>query len=207
MKTLGEMLSSARKAKKISTDKAASDLLIKKENLEALEEGKFEELPEPAYIRGFIKNYAKYLSLDPDLALAIYRRQYDETKYPKKAPIQKQKGIFLTPNKIVTFSAIATVIIFVGYLVLQYLSILSTPKLDIIEPKDDVTTAIPIIQVSGQTEKEATVSVNGEFAPVTTEGQFTYQLKLTEGQNIVEIIAAKRLSPKNKQTRLIRLAR
>jgi len=89
----------------------------------------------------------------------------------------------------------------------QYLSILQSPKLQLIAPSEDFTTQLSTIVVAGQTEKDATVSVNGEFVPVDKEGSFSYQLTLNEGQNIIEIIAAKRLSPKTKVNRIIRYSR
>ena len=43
--------------------------------------------------------------------------------------------------------------------------------------------------------------------PVDAEGNFSYQLKLSDGQNIIEVIASKKLSPKSKVTKIVRLSR
>src|SRR5437879_2658866 len=103
MDTAGQLFEKARIARKISLTKAARDLLIKKEQLEALEEGNWQILPEPAFVRGFVKNYAIYLGLDPDYLLALYRREFDERKFPRKdSPIDRQKRLMLTPNKVVS---------------------------------------------------------------------------------------------------------
>lgn len=43
--------------------------------LEALEEGRFADLPGPAYISGFIRSYANYLGLDPRAVMDTYRAE------------------------------------------------------------------------------------------------------------------------------------
>jgi len=206
METIGELLSSKRKDKKISLKKVAHDLLIKEENLEALENSDWDKLPEPPFVKGFIKNYAQYLGFDWQHALALYRREYDESKYPKKAGFERPKGLMFTPNKLVSLVFILAVLAFVAYLVIQYLSILSAPKLELSSPSNDQTLAVPYVMVQGQTEKKTTVAVNGDFIPVDENGKFSYQFKLEEGQNIIEIVASKRLSPKSRITRIIRLS-
>lgn len=204
---LGETLSQKRKSKGISIAKAARDLLIKKEQLQALEDGKWEDLPQPPFVRGFIKNYGQYLNLDTERLLALYRREYDESKYPQSQHKLEKQRFLLTPQRVVTAASIFISFLFILYLIAQYLSISASPKLEIFAPPADSTTTTQVIRIDGKTEKGSTVSVNGEFAPVDTQGNFVYQYTLEEGQNVIEIIAAKRLSPKTKITRVVRLAR
>ncbi len=208
MSQVGELFSQRRKAKNVSLVKVSHDLLIKKEHLEAIEKGQWSILPEPTFTRGFIKNYAGYLGLDASKILALYRREYDEAKYPhKQSPLKNQKRLQLTPNKLATTMLILTAVVFVAYLLIQYFSILSAPKLEIFFPPDDSTTSIPVVAIDGKTEKEAIVAVNGQFVPVDDQGNFSHQYQLTEGRNTIEIIASKRLSPKSKVTRVVRLSR
>ncbi len=208
MQTVGELLSQKRKSKGISLEKSSKDLSIKKEQLTALEAGFWNKLPESAFVSGFIKNYADYLGLDSKHALALYRREFDPSKSENnKFKILKPKRLIVTPQILINLFFLAIITVFVGYLSLQYTSILKSPRLKIFTPPEDQTTSVPAIVISGQTEKETTVSVNGEFAPIDADGKFTYQLQLNDGQNIIEIIAAKRLSPKTKITRIVRLSR
>ncbi len=205
---LGKTLLEKREAKGIPIARASRDLLITKEQLEALEAGDWESLPEPAFVRGFIKNYGQYLGLDTDHLLALYRREYDESKHPSASIRRRGPTRFIvTPTRMVTLASLIVVGLFIFYLLAQYLSILSSPKLDVFTPPADTTTAAPVIRIDGKTEPGATVAVNGDFAAVDKDGNFTYQYTLKDGQNIIEIIAAKRLSPKSKVTRIIRLSR
>ena len=203
MKRAGELLSAQRKLKKISLDRASRDLLIKRHHLEAIEEGVWQNLPESAYIKGFVKNYAQYLGLDESHVLALFRREYDESKYPTKHR-DLPKKLSIPPVRIVNLTFILAIVLFLLYVLFQYLSILSSPKLEVYTPTDDINTFAPIIEVTGYTETGSTLAINGEFVPVDSQGNFSHQVNLKEGQNIIEIIASKRLSPKSKVTKIVR---
>src|SRR4030042_2214480 len=206
MITAGWILSSKRKEKNISLGKISKDLLIKKEQLEAIENSDWLNLPESTFTRGFIQSYAEYLNLDPEYILALFRREYDEAKYPQKAPPTiKKRGFAITPNKIAAFALFVAVVAFIIYVLVQYLSILSAPKLEIYTPLDDLTTTIPYVDITGKTEPDTTLVIDGEFVAKDSEGNFSYQIKLEEGRNEVEIIASKKLSPKSKVIKVIRL--
>ena len=49
--------------------------------LEAIEEGRFQSLPEPVYARTFIKSYAKFLDIDSRPILEPYERYLQSLKY------------------------------------------------------------------------------------------------------------------------------
>lgn len=206
MESFGQTLKSKRSQQNISLEQASKALLIKKEHLEALENQNWLGLPEKPFVAGFIKNYCEYLGLDTNYLLALYRREFDEAKYPKqKSPLIGKAGLGLTPNKVSAITFTLAIFIFIFYLGNQYLSILSAPSLEITSPQDESTSSTAAIVLTGKTEKDAQVSVNGEFTAVDSEGNFSYQIKLTEGKNIIEVNATKRLSPKAKVTRVVRL--
>ncbi|BDG26214.1 hypothetical protein TthSNM66_08500 [Thermus thermophilus] len=69
---LGERLREARERRGLSLGEAARQLALKAEVLEALEECRFERLPEPALARGYLRRYALLLGLDPGPLLALY---------------------------------------------------------------------------------------------------------------------------------------
>lgn len=207
MASFGSTLSQKRQHLGVTLDTISSELHIKKELLQALESANWDALPEPAFVQGFIKSYASYLGLDPKYILALYRREYDPKKYPQpKGPVTKRQKFILTPSRLAVASFVAIIIAFVLYLVLQYASVLSSPQLEVFTPPADETTTVSVVLITGVVEKGATVSINGQFAAVDQNGNFSHQYQLQEGQNIIEIIAARRLSPKTKVTRIIRLS-
>jgi cytoskeletal protein RodZ len=62
---LGEWLRQRREELNISLEQAEADTRIRLSSLEALESEDFEALPDPVVGRGFARNYATYLNLDP----------------------------------------------------------------------------------------------------------------------------------------------
>ncbi len=209
MEKFGELLSSQRKVKNISLKKASQKLLIKEEHLEALEAEDWQNLPEATFVKGYIASYARFLGLDVDKILALYRREFDEKRYAKEdvPKAESPKSHFITPTRVRNTVFLTAVVAFILYITVQYSSIFAAPKLEVSQPPDDITVSVPVVGVSGKVEKESTVSVEGEFVPVDSAGNFSYQYNLSEGKNVIEIIASKRLSPKTKVTRTVRLIR
>jgi cytoskeletal protein RodZ len=71
--TLGETFREARNAKKAKLGQVEAETRIDRARLEALEADRLADLPDDVYTRGAIRNYALYLGIDPDRALALYR--------------------------------------------------------------------------------------------------------------------------------------
>lgn len=75
MQTIGEKIEETRKRKGISLSEAAEATKIRRDFLLNIESNEYDyDLPE-IYKRGFIKNYAKYLKLNPDKVLSQYQEQ------------------------------------------------------------------------------------------------------------------------------------
>jgi cytoskeletal protein RodZ len=64
LKEIGAYLGQVRQEKSIRVEEIAAKTLIRQTFLEALEEGRFEDLPEPIYVQGFIRRYGDILGLD-----------------------------------------------------------------------------------------------------------------------------------------------
>ena len=55
--------------------RAERDTKIRARYLGALERGDYKELPGAVYTKGFLRNYALYLGLDPDDVLLQWRKR------------------------------------------------------------------------------------------------------------------------------------
>jgi cytoskeleton protein RodZ len=64
------VLAVARESQSLSIAQVASQLKLSERQVAALEAGAFERLPGPVFVRGFVRNYARLLKLDPDRVLA-----------------------------------------------------------------------------------------------------------------------------------------
>ena len=64
LKEITKRLRQLREQKGIHIEQIAAKILVRPAFLNALEEGRFEELPEPVYIQGFIRRYGDALGID-----------------------------------------------------------------------------------------------------------------------------------------------
>lgn len=66
-----------------------------------------------------------------------------------------------------------------------------SPKIDISEPSDNAVISgdNKEVKISGQTDGEMIVTVNGRMVIVGSDGKFSYVLPLNDGDNTIEIIA------------------
>jgi hypothetical protein len=69
---IGHYLRDIRDGQKVSIADAAEALHIRPHYLLAIEAGDFSVLPGKAYVRGYIKNYALFLGINPEEALSAY---------------------------------------------------------------------------------------------------------------------------------------
>jgi transcriptional regulator with XRE-family HTH domain len=81
MGTLGEYLRSAREARGISLRDAAQQTRIRFNYLKALEEEDFSRLPGEVFVKGFLKNYGKFLRLEEYEVM----KRYGESRNQKSA--------------------------------------------------------------------------------------------------------------------------
>src|ERR1700704_2075713 len=85
----GKLLGAAREEQNLSVAEAARQLRLSVHQVEALEAGEFHKLPGPVFVRGFIRNYARLLKLDPEqLAIAAAQSLPHEEPRPATPPSQ-----------------------------------------------------------------------------------------------------------------------
>lgn len=79
--SFGNRLKQARINKNLTLDDVVAELFILRRHLEAIEAEDFRSLPQIAFARGFVINYAKFVGLDPDEIADSFNRNYpDELK-------------------------------------------------------------------------------------------------------------------------------
>lgn len=90
MARLGDALKTAREEQGFTLDEVEEAIHIRRHVLEALEGNEFKKFASPVITRGLIRNYAKFLNLDPIEALTLYDGN----------GVVPVKGQRLTPNGI-----------------------------------------------------------------------------------------------------------
>lgn len=72
---VGEELRAARESSGLGLEHISSALRIRRQHLEAIEDGRFEDLPGRVYALGFVRGYAEFLCLDADIVVNRYREE------------------------------------------------------------------------------------------------------------------------------------
>ena len=96
MESYGELLKKTREAKNGDLDIISHEISIEKRYLIGLEEEDDSALPGAAYLKGFLRNYAIYLDLDPEYLLKLYHnKEIQESGVPEGLyqPVNDTKSI------------------------------------------------------------------------------------------------------------------
>lgn len=181
--TLGSFLKRHRQSQGKELDEIAEKTRIHASSLRAIEEDNPKALPAEVFARGFVKNYAQYLGLDPNEALAWYIEQNEGDARPtEKINVQEvlageaMAEVQTFPvGRFIAFFLVASILFLAGYLVLSFLNS-SGPPANI--PTKDAT---PQAQVGQQPPLPAPVigepgaepgiaNVGADQAPPVTQG-------------------------------------
>src|ERR671915_198311 len=73
--TMGAYLRAARRRRRVSIERAAEDTRIRADFLMRMESDEFDFLA-PAYVRGFLRTYARFLHVAPEPLLEEFDRQH-----------------------------------------------------------------------------------------------------------------------------------
>lgn len=212
MRTVGQILKEARETKFYTLDEVEKSTKIRKELLVALESDDYSKLPPSTFVQGFIKNYAKFLGLDGQKLLAVFRREFSDQKHKPYVmdtfvkPLDKNK-LKITPSRALSMVITLIVLSFFAYLWFQYRQFTGEPTLAIASPVDQLTTDNPMLVVSGKTDPEVKVMVNSQEIPVGIEGDFTQEINLSSQVNKISIIAVSKLGQKTQEERTVYLKR
>jgi len=186
MKTAGDLLKEKRLLKELTLETVATRTKIKLEYLEAIENSNFPALPSATFAKGFLRNYATFLYLNPDTIVAMFRRDFTQNDkgeiIPRGlvAPVGG-KSRFFTVGIILTAIAILA---FLGFLGFQLLSWWSLPRLKLLQPLNGDTYGEKVT-VKGSADRDSTVSINGQKVILDQSGQFTLDLIFPAGTHSV----------------------
>jgi cytoskeletal protein RodZ len=200
--TLGEYLAQIRKQLNLDVKTVGLLAQIKPTYLSQLESGDYDSLPSEVYIRGFLKSLADFYRIKEQLLIDQYEKErgFDLTKQDKKKTIRL---FSFTPRTIVIVSSVLIALLALGYIGIQIRSVLAAPYLQITEPVSDQTIETNSIVVAGKAEVGSVVLINNQPVLIDSSGQFTENLLLSPGSNIIEISEKNRFNKVSEVTRQI----
>jgi cytoskeletal protein RodZ len=208
MITVGEILRKAREKRKLTIEQVEKVIRVRAKFIEALEKNEFEKLPGPIYGRGFVKNYASFLGLNPEETLAFYRRQANPEQLqevPREKRIFVVRGLRITPQLFTAVSVATLVALFFSYLAFSYLQFAGSPALSVSSPANNVVVSEENITVSGKTDPGAMLLINDQQVDISPEGSFNVTVPLAPGLNTITITATNKFGRKTVVSRNLRL--
>ncbi len=196
MKTVGEILRLSREKKSLSIADISQITKIQPKFILALEKNDYRLLPQSAFVKGFIRNYAQVVGKDPFMLLAVFRRDFGQDAQGKVIP----RGLInplnnsrfrWTPQLTLVAAIVGIITIFGAYLIIQFRSLSGVPSLNLKSPQENATVS-SLINVTGAASPQATVTVNSQSVPVQDNGEFTTTISLTLGKHSITVAARSR---------------
>ena len=202
--SLPDRLASARERKGVDLTRAERDTKIRARYLSALERGDYRDLPGSVYTKGFLRNYAIYLSLDPEDVLRQWRRERGEqhspeaTIVPPRPIAEPKRPLTFSPSIIVAALMTFGVVAFGIYLSVQLLRYAKPPILTVTSPSPAsiaVAETLTSYRLAGNATPGSTVAVSvpGRDQPyrvtALADGTWSVVVELRRGQNHFDVTA------------------
>lgn len=206
MKSASEILKKAREDLGFSLEQVAEITKIRPEFLAKIEAGDYQSLPGEAYIKGFLRTFARAVQADEEKVLAFFRREYEENKKGSKRltwqPIQI-KIFNLTPTTFLAVMVSTLILSFLLFLAWQYKSFAGVPLLLIYEPTPQQLVTRSFVTVIGKSDPDAKVTINGEEVFLDKSGAFQKTIEVEPGIYQLKIAAVNKLGKKSEVTRTV----
>ncbi len=112
---IGETLKKAREERGLTLEEVAEKTKIRHRYLEAIEKENFEIMPGNVYVKGFIRNYARFLGLRPEPLVALFtERHAQEQPVPETIQVQEERNSRLR-RKSLAFVFVAAVLFLLAF--------------------------------------------------------------------------------------------
>jgi cytoskeletal protein RodZ len=208
LRTIGSLLKERRKERKLTVSQISEITKIRGEYLKAIEDGNYDVFPSEVYLKGFLKNYAKFLGINTERALAMYRRERDFRKAEptismSKRLIDKSLDLTITPSRVIIVAVIIAALLTVLYIGSYVGKILKEPNLKVTAPidlssgqEDTLKVKENKILIQGEIEVGATLSINGQEFQTNNFQKFTEGFDLEPGLNKFTLIAESQFGKK-----------
>jgi cytoskeletal protein RodZ len=187
-------LKSARRSRKLSISDAARESGINYKYAQAIEAGKFGELPKGLYQKKYIKEYAAFLGIDCsdcicDIDQAGISKPENSKLFVRKTINYK---VFIVPRILKNALILCIIVVCFGYLFDRFENVITPPELQVDNPAENTITENHSIKIDGNTESETQVMINGNQVLSDNVGNFSQIVNLRSGLNTIIITAKKK---------------
>lgn len=188
----GSILTAARKLQNKTVEEIADELNLSVTQIRTIESDQSEGLPEPTYVRGYIRSYARLLGLDADDVLEHYLNpnwqkgaRLDDMPRDIGSADESRSGGFFTPVKIVVLLLIAGAI---AYLLLsgKLNGLVSSPNQPASSSSSSASNVAPNQTLANNAESQSNVIVANETPDTDDTIASTTENVGTENETINE---------------------
>lgn len=188
--SLGQRMQKMRSERRMSLHEVSRQTQIQVKYLEDLESGRYDRLPAEVYVKGFLRHYAQYFSVNERVLIRLYEREshIQRNLHKTEEPGQRDTPLYhkqfvITPRIIIgTLIAFSVFAGFV-YLYREVDRFISAPLLTVVDPLDGMHTKERVVPLRGRTDAEAKVFINDQGVLVDAEGNFAETITLQNGIN------------------------
>ncbi|MCB1756527.1 MAG: helix-turn-helix domain-containing protein [Gammaproteobacteria bacterium] len=114
--TPGRLLAKERESRGWSFRDVSEQINLDEKILQALEEADYDKLPPPAFVKGYLRAYAKLLDMDPEPVVALYKQQNFQDPEIHKIAQTKSEAVSSDPLiKMISGAVIAVIFSALAY--------------------------------------------------------------------------------------------
>lgn len=190
---IGQRLYEERLRRGLTIDEVANATKIRPQFIKAIETGNYKQLPSSAYALGFVKNYVSFLGLPTRQFLPLFRREFDEKEYNDVLPesFTRPKTRSLKQARIGRIIIVILVILIplLGYVFFQYRFAFFNPGLRIQNPIENAKVTSDVVSVTGKTDQNVLITINGTSVLVDNNGYFTKDVMVFPGPMTITVTA------------------
>jgi cytoskeletal protein RodZ len=139
MTTVGEILAAERRRQGKTMSDVVEGTKIRSRLLDALEQGEYDVLPSPAYVKGYIQSYARYLEIPAEPLLEQYKKELGDLPHtpgpsrpsyldgiPAEAVVPRRERVHEIPQRVWIIVAAGGALLLLVLCVVAYMTGRST---------------------------------------------------------------------------------
>jgi cytoskeletal protein RodZ len=204
--TLGEHIKNNRLELGLDLDFISKKIWISKKYLEAIEEDRISDIPfAPIYKKNFVLKYAEAVGIPTETITEELSIEIQEEKTPQNSEFgtdyQPRMPSYNMPAIIKGSIIAGIVILLLGYLVSQVNAMVAPPELDLFSPGNGLVTSEANLPITGRTNSEAKVFINGQEITTDSTGHFSERVILSTGINSITVTSE---TKHGKETKVVR---
>lgn len=200
--SLGDELRQCRERIGMCVEDVAREIKISARFVSALEGGDYHVFSARVYAQGTVRRMAKiFESADADTLVALCGREWDDLMASSRKTDRVMarsnasaglKRFSLTPRRLGILAVAGFSLLLIAFLSRRLIAFAAPPALVVASPAEESRFATPLIEVTGTTEKESSLTVNGRELTLDERGNFDENIELPSGVNELQFISRNR---------------